>query len=64
VPDEPADTVLVPDDDRFRTVLGHFATGVTIITAMDGETPCGLAANSSRIRRRPGRASSARAPLP
>jgi 3-hydroxy-9,10-secoandrosta-1,3,5(10)-triene-9,17-dione monooxygenase reductase component len=40
------DDVLVPDDARFRTVLGHFATGVTIITAMDGTEPVGLAANS------------------
>jgi len=42
VPDE----VLVPDDKLFRSVLGHFATGVTIITAMDGEEPVGMAANS------------------
>ena len=42
VPDE----LLVPDDKRFRSVLGHFATGVTIITAMDGEEPVGMAANS------------------
>jgi 3-hydroxy-9,10-secoandrosta-1,3,5(10)-triene-9,17-dione monooxygenase reductase component len=46
VPDEPTDTVLVPDDARFRTVLGHFATGVTIITAMDHDEPVGMAANS------------------
>ena len=31
---------------RFRDVLGHFATGVTIITAMDGDEPVGMAANS------------------
>ena len=37
---------LVPDDKQFRSVLGHFATGVTIITAMDGEEPVGMAANS------------------
>jgi len=42
VPEE----VLVPDDKLFRSVLGHFATGVTIITAMDGEEPVGMAANS------------------
>jgi 3-hydroxy-9,10-secoandrosta-1,3,5(10)-triene-9,17-dione monooxygenase reductase component len=46
VPDEPTDTVLVPDDKRFRAVLGHFATGVTVITAMDDSEPVGLAANS------------------
>ena len=38
--------LLVPDDKQFRNVLGHFATGVTIITAMDGEEPVGMAANS------------------
>jgi 3-hydroxy-9,10-secoandrosta-1,3,5(10)-triene-9,17-dione monooxygenase reductase component len=38
--------LLVPDDKQFRSVLGHFATGVTIITAMDGEEPVGMAANS------------------
>jgi 3-hydroxy-9,10-secoandrosta-1,3,5(10)-triene-9,17-dione monooxygenase reductase component len=46
VPDEPAETVLVPDDARFRSVLGHFATGVTIITAVDDGEPVGMAANS------------------
>jgi 3-hydroxy-9,10-secoandrosta-1,3,5(10)-triene-9,17-dione monooxygenase reductase component len=40
------DELLVPDDKQFRSVLGHFATGVTIITAMDGEEPVGMAANS------------------
>jgi 3-hydroxy-9,10-secoandrosta-1,3,5(10)-triene-9,17-dione monooxygenase reductase component len=40
------DEVIVPDDKRFREVLGHFATGVTIITAIDGDEPVGLAANS------------------
>ena len=42
----PGEVVVTPDDRRFRDVLGHFATGVTIITAMDGEEPVGLAANS------------------
>ncbi|RJL26600.1 flavin reductase [Bailinhaonella thermotolerans] len=34
--------------DHFRSVLGHFATGVVAITAIDPESggPCGLAANS------------------
>ena len=63
--------LLVPDDKQFRDVLGHFATGVTIITAMDGDEPVGMAANSftslsldpplscsaSRTRRPRGRAS-------
>src|SRR5581483_8337631 len=34
------------DADSVRAVLGHFATGVTIITAMDGGEPVGMAANS------------------
>jgi len=41
-----AEAVMRPDEASFRTVLGHFATGVTIVTSMDGDTPCGLAANS------------------
>lgn len=32
-----------PDPQRFRQVLGQFATGVTIVTSMDGETPVGFA---------------------
>jgi len=36
------------DGRRFRTILGHFATGVVAVTAIDAETgrPAGLAANS------------------
>lgn len=37
---------LPPDDATYRTVLGHFATGVVIVTAMDGDEPVGMAANS------------------
>lgn len=34
------------DPDEFRRILGHFATGVTIVTAdLDGE-PVGMAANA------------------
>jgi 3-hydroxy-9,10-secoandrosta-1,3,5(10)-triene-9,17-dione monooxygenase reductase component len=40
------DDVLRPDGPDFRTVLGQFATGVTIITAVDGDEPVGVAANS------------------
>lgn len=40
------DDVLQPDSASFRAVLGHFATGITVITAMDGDEPVGLAANS------------------
>ena len=35
-----------PDEASFRTVLGHFATGVTIITAMNGNEPVGVSANA------------------
>ncbi len=37
---------LSPDDATYRTVLGHFATGVVIVTAIDGDEPVGMAANS------------------
>ncbi len=32
-----------PDPQRFRQVLGHFATGVTVITGMDEGEPVGFA---------------------
>lgn len=44
--DAPKEIVVTPDDRRFRDVFGHFATGVTIITAMDRDEPVGMAANS------------------
>jgi len=35
------------DEARFRQVLGHFATGVTVVTCLAGEDqPIGLAVNS------------------
>ena len=34
-----------PDTGRLRSVLGQFATGVTVVAA-GGETPCGMTANS------------------
>jgi 3-hydroxy-9,10-secoandrosta-1,3,5(10)-triene-9,17-dione monooxygenase reductase component len=34
------------DAARYRQVLGHFATGVTVITAVDRGEPVGMAANS------------------
>ncbi len=44
---ESAETLMPPDEASFRTVLGHFATGVTIITAMsDDNEPIGVSANS------------------
>lgn len=33
---------LDPDPERFRQVLGHFATGITVITAIDGGEPVGF----------------------
>jgi 3-hydroxy-9,10-secoandrosta-1,3,5(10)-triene-9,17-dione monooxygenase reductase component len=38
--------VVRPNQDEFRRVLGQFATGVTIITAMADGEPAGVAANS------------------
>jgi 3-hydroxy-9,10-secoandrosta-1,3,5(10)-triene-9,17-dione monooxygenase reductase component len=38
--------VLPPDPAAFRTVLGHFATGVAVVTAVDGTEPVGMACNS------------------
>jgi len=37
---------MAPDPAAMRTVLGHFATGVAIITAVDGGEPVGMACNS------------------
>ncbi len=36
----------VIDQATFRTVLGHFPTGVTVIAGMDGDEPVGLAVGS------------------
>jgi 3-hydroxy-9,10-secoandrosta-1,3,5(10)-triene-9,17-dione monooxygenase reductase component len=48
--DEPQNSddtdVLLPDAASFRAVLGHFATGITVITAIDDGEPVGIAANS------------------
>lgn len=42
----PDENVIGPTASEFRDALGHFATGITVITAMDDEGPVGLAANS------------------
>lgn len=45
--EEPAETdapAIAPG--LFRQVLGHFPTGVTVVTAIDGDTPVGLAVGS------------------
>ena len=34
------------DTGRFKSVMGHFATGVTIVTALEGDTPIGWTAQS------------------
>ena len=35
-----------PEPDEYRRVLGHFPTGVTIVTALGPDGPVGLAVNS------------------
>jgi 3-hydroxy-9,10-secoandrosta-1,3,5(10)-triene-9,17-dione monooxygenase reductase component len=35
-----------PDTGRFRTVLGHFPTGVTIVTTLEEGRPWGITVNS------------------
>jgi 3-hydroxy-9,10-secoandrosta-1,3,5(10)-triene-9,17-dione monooxygenase reductase component len=32
--------------DRYRAVIGHFATGVTVITGLDADGPVGMTANA------------------
>jgi 3-hydroxy-9,10-secoandrosta-1,3,5(10)-triene-9,17-dione monooxygenase reductase component len=34
------------DDAHFRTVLGHFGSGVAIITSLEGDEPVGMAVQS------------------
>ncbi len=43
---EQEEKVITPDTATFREILGHFVTGVTIITAIDDGEPVGMAANS------------------
>lgn len=40
------DSTPLVDQNAFRDVAGHFATGVTVITSMDGETPMGTTASA------------------
>ena len=42
----PSIHTLAPDPATMRTVLGHFATGLTIVTAVDNGEPVGMACNS------------------
>ena len=47
LPPEPALTVDDGvDSARFRAILGHFATGVTVVTGHGPDGPSGMAANS------------------
>lgn|SRR5512142_2017824 len=34
------------DSDAFRKVMGHFATGVSVVTTFDGERPVGITVNA------------------
>jgi 3-hydroxy-9,10-secoandrosta-1,3,5(10)-triene-9,17-dione monooxygenase reductase component len=42
----PASGRAAPGADRFRQVLGHFCTGVTVITTVDAGGPAGFACQS------------------
>jgi 3-hydroxy-9,10-secoandrosta-1,3,5(10)-triene-9,17-dione monooxygenase reductase component len=46
VPDEGRAVTAVLDPFRFREVLGHFCTGVTVVTGHDGAAPAGFACQS------------------
>jgi flavin reductase (DIM6/NTAB) family NADH-FMN oxidoreductase RutF len=35
-----------PTPDTFRTVMGHFVTGVTVVTALRGDRPQGITVNA------------------
>lgn len=34
------------ESEAFRRVMGHFVTGVTVVTALDGERPFGITVNA------------------
>ena len=34
------------DPDTFRRVMGHFVTGVTVVSALDGDRPFGITVNA------------------
>ncbi|KAA0084631.1 flavin reductase [Mycolicibacterium sp. P9-64] len=38
--------LLLPDSATMRSVLGHFCTGITVITGVDGDGPQGFACQS------------------
>jgi 3-hydroxy-9,10-secoandrosta-1,3,5(10)-triene-9,17-dione monooxygenase reductase component len=35
-----------PRPDEFRLVMGHFATGVSVVTTFDGDRPAGITVNA------------------
>ena len=35
-----------PRPDQFRQVMGHFATGISVVTTFDGEQPAGITVNA------------------
>lgn len=39
---QPANTLAPVDPSAYRDVLGHYPTGVTVVTAFDGEEPIGM----------------------
>jgi len=39
-------TVNAIQSDTFRRVMGHFVTGVTVVTALDGDRPFGITVNA------------------
>jgi 3-hydroxy-9,10-secoandrosta-1,3,5(10)-triene-9,17-dione monooxygenase reductase component len=41
-----ADPAAEIDSDTFRRVMGHFVTGVTVVTALDGARPFGITVNA------------------
>jgi 3-hydroxy-9,10-secoandrosta-1,3,5(10)-triene-9,17-dione monooxygenase reductase component len=38
--------MMLPGPDRFREVMGHFATGVSVVTTLEGERPAGITVNA------------------
>lgn len=40
------DAEMEPDHQRFRAVMGHFATGVAVVTGMGGEGAVGMTTNA------------------
>jgi 3-hydroxy-9,10-secoandrosta-1,3,5(10)-triene-9,17-dione monooxygenase reductase component len=40
------DLLDTPTPERFREVMGHFATGISVVTTFDGERPQGITVNA------------------